>query len=160
MSKPNIVFLSFIEELAHHFELINKEWINDMFILEDIDKQVLEYPQLHILDKGGEVYFAKHPSLGVLGTCALLNKGQGNYELTKMGVYKSARYLKVGEALLQYVIKEAHARDINTLFLLTNKKCVAAIHLYEKNGFVHDNEIMEIYGSSYERCNVAMKYIG
>ena len=47
----------------------------------------------------------------------------------------------------------------NTLFLLTNKDCEAAIHLYEKNGFTHCADIMDKYGSAYERCNVAMRYI-
>ena len=48
----------------------------------------------------------------------------------------------------------------NTLFLLTNKKCEAAIHLYEKNGFVHCEEIMQKFGCAYERCDVAMHYKG
>ena len=44
------------------------------------------------------------------------------------------------------------------MYLLTNSKCAAAIHLYEKNGFEHDAEIMATYGARYERCNVAMRY--
>ncbi|MFQ3249165.1 MAG: GNAT superfamily N-acetyltransferase [Glaciecola sp.] len=154
----NIDILAFSDELAPHFESINAQWINAMFILEDIDKQVLQQPRQHIIDKGGKIWFAKHPQLGVIGACALLNKGEGNFELTKMGVLDSARGLKVGELLLQFVIKEALKMPVNCLFLLTNAKCEAAIHLYEKNGFVHDRDIMQTYGQSYERCNVAMRY--
>jgi GNAT superfamily N-acetyltransferase len=143
----NIDILAFSDELAPHFESINAQWINAMFILEDIDKQVLQQPRQHIIDKGGKI-----------GACALLNKGEGNFELTKMGVLDSARGLKVGELLLQFVIKEALKMPVNCLFLLTNAKCEAAIHLYEKNGFVHDRDIMQTYGQSYERCNVAMRY--
>jgi len=44
------------------------------------------------------------------------------------------------------------------LYLLTNKICESAIHLYEKNGFYHDKEIMEEYSSEYARCDVAMSY--
>jgi ribosomal protein S18 acetylase RimI-like enzyme len=47
-----------------------------------------------------------------------------------------------------------------TLYLLTNKQCEVAIHLYEKLGFRHDTEIMETYGACYARCDVAMKYCG
>lgn len=167
--KYDIEFFEFSAELSHYFESINAQWIEDMFVLEDIDKKVLQQPQEYIIDKGGKVWFAKHSSLGrssvghsslgIVGTCALLNKGDGYYELTKMGVTKSARGLKVGEQLLRYVIDQSLAIPVRTLFLLTNAKCEAAIHLYEKNGFVHDREIMQQFGQSYDRCNVAMRYV-
>jgi N-acetylglutamate synthase-like GNAT family acetyltransferase len=48
--------------------------------------------------------------------------------------------------------------NIENLFLLTNKKCAAAIHLYEKSGFEHSDFIMQRFASSYQRCNVAMLY--
>ena len=44
------------------------------------------------------------------------------------------------------------------LYLLTNRKCEAAIHLYEKAGFRHDAAIMARYGARYARCDVAMDY--
>lgn len=154
-----IEILPFTDELAPYFESINSQWIKQMFVLEDIDKQVLQQPRQHIIDKGGKIWFAKHLTLGIIGACALLNKGNGNFELTKMGVVDTARGCKVGEILLRYVIQEANAMGVNSLFLLTNAKCEAAIHLYEKNGFVHDKQIMQAYGQSYERCNVAMRFV-
>ena len=153
-----VVIRSFEPALARHFEIINKEWIDDMFMLETIDKQVLEDPQSRIIDKGGKIWFADHPSLGIVGTCAFGYKGDNNFELTKMGVLKSARGLKIGEILLQHVLNEAQSLSIKKLFLLTNSKCESAIHLYEKNGFVHDKTIMNEYGKNYQRCNVAMLY--
>jgi N-acetylglutamate synthase-like GNAT family acetyltransferase len=155
----NIEILFFRDELASYFESINAQWINDMFVLEDIDKQVLQQPRKHIIDKGGKIWFVKHATLGIIGTCALLNKGNGNFELTKMGVLDTARGLKVGEILLHYVIQEAKKMHVTCLFLLTNAKCEVAIHLYAKNGFEHDKQIMQTYGQSYERCNVAMRLI-
>lgn len=155
-----ISFLDFKPALAPFFEQINSQWIEHMFVLEEIDKQVLRHPQHEIIDKGGKVWFAKHPQLGVVGACALLNKGDNAFELTKMGVLESARGLKVGEKLLQHVIEQAKLLPIDCLFLLTNGKCEAAIHLYEKNGFVHDALIMDKYGKSYQRCDVAMRWVG
>ncbi|GBL06294.1 bifunctional helix-turn-helix transcriptional regulator/GNAT family N-acetyltransferase [Glaciecola sp. KUL10] len=151
--------LPYQPELADYFESINTEWINKMFVLEEIDKQVLSDPQKHIIDKGGFVFFAKHPALGIVGTCALLNHGDKQFELTKMGVSSHAQGLKVGEKLLQHVISEALKLSPLSLFLLTNKKCEAAIHLYERNGFAHDKQIMENFGANYERCDVAMIFI-
>ncbi len=46
---------------------------------------------------------------------------------------------------------------VDTLFLLTGGKCRAAIHLYERAGFVHDAEVMDAYGVTYARCDVAMR---
>ena len=158
-NSDDITLIPYSPELAHHFESINWQWIDEMFELEDIDKQVLRNPQGHIIDKGGKIWFAKHTKLGIVGACALLNKGDGAFELTKMGVLKSARGLKVGELLLQYVIEEAYKLDISSLFLLTNKKCQAAIHLYEKNGFEHSVVIMQKYGALYSRCDVAMLHL-
>ncbi|AGH44198.1 bifunctional helix-turn-helix transcriptional regulator/GNAT family N-acetyltransferase [Paraglaciecola psychrophila] len=154
--QTQVVIKPFEPALAHHFETINKEWIDEMFVLETIDKQVLEDPQSHIIDKGGKIWFAEHPTLGIVGTCAFWNKGDNSFELTKMGVLKSARGLKVGEILLQHVLSEAQSLSIKKLFLLTNAKCESAIHLYEKNGFVHDKTVMQEYGQNYARCNVAM----
>lgn len=152
-------FLDYTAALAPHFERINKIWIEDMFHLEEIDSQVLQHPQQYIINKGGYVFFVRHSTLGVVGTCALLNSGQGNYELTKMGVLPGVRGLKIGEQLLQFVIQRALLIPVNTLYLLTNIKCEAAIHLYEKNGFEHDGKIMQQYGKNYQRCNVAMRYV-
>ena len=80
----SIEFLPFTDELAPYFETINVQWIRQMFVLEDVDKQVLQQPRKYIIDKGGKIWFAKHPKLGIVGACALLNKGDGNFELTKM----------------------------------------------------------------------------
>jgi N-acetylglutamate synthase-like GNAT family acetyltransferase/DNA-binding MarR family transcriptional regulator len=158
--QTQVVIKPFEPALAHHFETINKEWIDDMFVLETIDKQVLEDPQSHIINQGGKIWFAEHLTLGIVGTCAFWNKGDNSFELTKMGVLKSARGLKIGEILLQHVLDEAKSLGIKKLFLLTNAKCESAIHLYEKNGFIHDNTIMQDYGQNYARCNVAMLYTG
>lgn len=157
--EDQLTLFEFQPKYAPFFELINAQWINDMFILEDIDKQVLQQPQQNIIDKGGFIWFAEHASQGIVGTCALMNKGDGAFELTKMGVLESTRGLKVGEKLLLHVLKESTKRGIDKIFLLTNAKCQAAIHLYEKNGFIHDQDIMQNYGASYERCDVAMRYI-
>ena len=78
----------------------------------------------------------------------------------QMGVRASARGLKAGEFLLAATIDRAATMHAKTLYLLTNRQCEAAIYLYEKLGFRHDAEIMEKYGSRYERCDVAMRYCG
>jgi N-acetylglutamate synthase-like GNAT family acetyltransferase len=152
--------VTYTPQLAKYFYSINAEWVNDMFVMEDIDDKILSNPQKHIIDKGGQIWFAVHDVLGVIGTCAVKNFGDKWYELTKMGVLESARGLKAGEILLKQVIKDCITMDMDTLFLLTSSKCEAAIHLYEKNGFVHDQGIKEKFQELYERSDTYMKYIG
>ncbi len=151
-------FLRFTPQLAAYFDSINREWITDMFELEPIDEKVISLPQQYVIDRGGYIWFARHPEHGIVGTCALIKKSDGIFELTKMGVSSHARGLKVGEKLLSFVLTKAEVIAYNTLFLLTNQKCQAAIHLYEKLGFVHDRQILETYGKAYARCDVAMRY--
>jgi len=157
--KDELKFVSFTPALASHFKVINEQWISEMFQIESLDIDILQYPQKRVIEPGGHIWFAEHASLGVIGTCAILKKAEGVFELTKMGVLKQDRGLKCGERLLRHVLAESEKMSIECLFLLTNAKCAAAIHLYEKNGFSHDPHIMTQYGSVYERCNVAMRYL-
>ncbi|GGL21461.1 bifunctional helix-turn-helix transcriptional regulator/GNAT family N-acetyltransferase [Caulobacter rhizosphaerae] len=149
----------FSDDLAGAFYAINAAWISQMFTLEENDVTLLENPRALIVDKGGAVLFAQTPDLGVVGTCAIMRMKDGWFELTKMGVLEAARGRKVGEFLLAAALERAEAMGVaDRLYLLTNRKCAAAIHLYEKLGFQHDAEIMALFGGRYERCDVAMRY--
>lgn len=158
MNKRKIEFFPYSPELAHHFKSINQQWIEEMFEMEETDNAVLNHPQKQIIEPGGQIFFAKHPDHGIVGTCALMKQEDGVFELTKMGVLPSARGLKVGEALLRHALEQAEEMGIPYLFLLTNKDCQAAIHLYEKLGFKHSQEVMDRFGEEYDRCDVAMKF--
>lgn len=160
MKSESISIVDFEEDLAPSFYDINVEWISSMFVVEEADLKTMKDPKSAIIDKGGVILFAKTEDLGVIGTGALMKTADGTYELTKMGVLEKARGRKAGEILLQALIDRAKDMRIEYLYLLTNTKCQAAIHLYEKNGFVHDAETMDRFGKSYERCNVAMRYKG
>jgi DNA-binding MarR family transcriptional regulator/GNAT superfamily N-acetyltransferase len=156
---PDMSVRDFTDYLAGAFYEINAAWISQMFALEENDVTLLENPRELILDKGGAVLFAETPDLGVVGTCAIMRMKDGWFELTKMGVLEAARGRKVGEFLLAAALDRAKAMGVaDRLYLLTNRKCGPAIHLYEKLGFQHDAEIMALFGSRYERCDVAMRY--
>lgn len=160
LAPAGLAIRAFDDSLAGAFYEINAEWITAMFEIEPADRETIEHPRAHIVDPGGAILFVEAPGLGVIGTCALRKEADGVFELTKMAVLAKARGLKAGEYLLRATIAKAQAMGAETLYLLTNKACAAAIHLYEKNGFRHDAEIMARYGARYERCNVAMRYMG
>ena len=150
--------LRYSDELARDFHDINAEWMAAMYRLEQTDRDVLENPRERIIDPGGDILFVAAEGLGVVGTCALQKTGEHRFELTKMGVVDSARGRKAGEFLLRAVIARARDMGAETLYLLSNRKSEAAIHLYEKLGFVHDPAIMAEFGARYQRCDVAMRY--
>lgn len=150
----------FSDDLAQAFHDINAQWIQTMFVLEPTDREVLENPRERILAPGGDILFVQAGDLGVVGACALQKTGPGQFELTKMGVLESARGRKAGEFLLQAMIARAGEMGATKLYLLTNRKCAPAIHLYEKAGFRHDAGIMAEFGARYARCDVAMRYDG
>ena len=159
---PSLEIVPFSDALAADFERINTEWIMAMYTLEATDRDVLGNPRARIIDRGGDILFARAGDLGIVGACALMPSGDGAFELTKMGVLAAARGRKVGEFLLAGVIararKMAASGTLRELYLLTNTKSEAAIHLYEKLGFTHSADIMARFGSRYERCNVAMAF--
>jgi DNA-binding MarR family transcriptional regulator/N-acetylglutamate synthase-like GNAT family acetyltransferase len=154
----DLTIREFDDSLAPLFRDINAEWIETMYCLEQTDLDVLENPRERIIDKGGVILFVEVKGLGVVGTCALQQTGEDQYELIKMGVLEKVRGRKVGEFLLRAVIARAQRLRAKRLYLLSNKKSVAAIHLYEKLGFRHDEGIMREFGARYARCDVAMLY--
>lgn len=155
---PVLTIREYSDDLARDFADINVEWISEMFHLEAADREVLDNPREQIIDAGGTILFVEARGLGIVGTGALRPSSDGGLELTKMGVRASARGLKAGEFLLAALIERAQSLGHRPFYLLTNARCAAAIHLYEKLGFQHDAGIMTRYGARYERSDVAMRY--
>jgi len=145
------------KKYAKDFLNINVEWLEDMFVVEDYDFQVLSNPEKYILGSG-EIWLAQNDQGEVVGTCALMEHEDKCFELTKMGVSKKARGLGAGRELLKKTLKRAEELSAKKLFLLTNKNCKTAIHLYRELGFQDSEEIRLKYGPSYQRCNLGMIY--
>ncbi len=150
--------IEYSDDLGPAFKRINAEWIDAMFVMEATDRDVLDNPRARIVDPGGAILFVAIEGIGIVGTCALRKTGPRAFELTKMGVADAARGRKAGEFLLGHAIDRAKSLGAGELYLLTSHKCAAAIHLYEKHGFVHDAGVMARHGATYERCDVAMAY--
>jgi DNA-binding MarR family transcriptional regulator/N-acetylglutamate synthase-like GNAT family acetyltransferase len=153
-----LFLVEYEDSLAGDFERITRSWVEDMFTLEENDLRIIQHPRETIVDRGGEILFVASPELGIVGTCALMPADGGRFELTKMGVVAEARGLRAGHFLMEQILRRARRLQATELFLLTNAKCEAAIHLYEKYGFVRDDEILRNFGARYSRCDIAMSY--
>jgi DNA-binding MarR family transcriptional regulator len=157
---PGFAIRPFDPSRAADFARINRQWIEAMYALEPVDEAQLSDPHGTIVAPGGDILFVEDPELGVVGTCGLLKTGENEFELIKMAVLPEARGRGAGEFLLRATIERAFAMGAARLFLLTNKKSRAAIRMYERNGFVHDAELLTSAGGEYARCDVAMRYAG
>lgn len=151
----NIQIISFNKLYANDFKLLNFEWLEKYFHIEDYDRIVLENPQKYILDIGGDIYLAKCEDQ-IVGTIALMKREANMYEIAKMAVTKKYKGHKIGLRLLYWSIQKAIEKGASRVFLDTNSKLKPALHLYEKIGF---KNIPAPKDSPYCRCNTRMEIV-
>ena len=140
---------------ARDFKRLNLEWLEKYFRVEPIDEVVLSNPAA-ILRDGGAIVLVRRQG-EIIGTCALLHKGNRRFELSKMAVTDRYQGLGIGRRLVNAVVDAYAAGGGGELFLETNSKLIPAVALYESVGFVHTSCAGP---SEYERCNARMVYRG
>jgi GNAT superfamily N-acetyltransferase len=150
-----VEIIPFERRYAADFKRLNVEWLEKYFRVEPIDEEVLSRPQ-RILRSGGAILLARYRG-AIVGTCALLNVGEGRYELSKMAVTAGHQGLGIGRRLIEAILAEYRSREARELFLESNSKLTPAITLYESAGFVHSPRPAP---SHYERSDVYMVYVG
>lgn len=116
------------------FRALNIEWIEKQFVVEKADEEILSDPNGKIIKQGGAVLFARLHGR-IVGTCALIPRFDGVFELAKMAVAPPFRGRNVGRRLTLAAIDRAGALGSSTLFVETSSKLEAANRLYEKIGF-------------------------
>jgi GNAT superfamily N-acetyltransferase len=136
------------------FRTLNEAWITAYFQLEEKDRETLNHPVEHILEPGGQIFFAVRGDQ-TIACCALVPMEDGSFEVSKMTVAEQARGSGTGRKILQAVIDYAREHGIKKLYLETNSKLKDAIHLYEALGFRHIPEENRI-PSPYARADVYM----
>jgi len=138
--------------LANHFKSLNIEWINTNFTVEEHDLEQLNHPDSHILNDGGAIIFARIND-EITGTCALIKTGDAEYELAKMAVDPKYRGRKIGNALMDAIIKKAQQLGAKRLWLESNTKLTPALAMYAKFGFKE----IPIDNSPFSRANIRME---
>jgi len=138
------------------FARLNIQWLEQYFVVEPIDREVLSDPDTHILADGGHVLFAIDEDDRVVGTVALKHEGDGVYELTKMAVDPSVRGRGIGRLLMEGALRTYRAVEGRELFLESNSSLAPALNLYESVGFRHHPAPRP--GSHYARADVYMVY--
>src|SRR5262245_36638118 len=117
------------------FRILNEEWIERYFRIEEPDRKTLNNPRGSILDRGGAIFIAEEDGRAV-GCCALIPNEPGVLELAKMAVTESSQGRGIGAGLMAAAVEAARAMGAARLMLETNSTMGPAIRLYARSGFV------------------------
>ena len=150
---PTLVFGTYKREYAEAFKALNLHWLQQYFVVEPHDEEVLSDPERFILKPGGEILVAKIADR-VVGVVALMPDANGIFELTKMAVDSDLRGQKIGQQLLQHTLNFARQKGLDALILYSNRKLENAIYLYRKYGF---EEIPLEQPNPYLRADIKMR---
>jgi N-acetylglutamate synthase-like GNAT family acetyltransferase len=153
ISADSVRVFSYEQRYQPWFEKFNRDWIEKYFWMEPIDFQVLQYPDKHIIQTGGEILMASVDE-DVAGTVALRYVEPGVYEFTKMAVDEKYRGKKIGKILANSAIEKAKALGAKKIILYSNTLLETAIQLYRKLGF---REVP--VDGTYKRSNIKMELL-
>ncbi len=143
----------FKNEYSSSFKSLNLEWIEEFFSVEEEDSKILSNPKEYVIDKGGEIFFAKQDDK-IVGTSAIIPSGPRNFELAKMAVTKSIQGQGVGRMLIDVSIQFAKDKGADEVFLITNDTLIPALKLYKSSGFDIDQNYDD---NRYARGNTKLK---
>jgi len=147
-----VEILDFEPAFAGRFKELNEEWISRYFIMEEADYRSLGDPVGYIIAKGGFILMARYEG-EIVGTCALINEGEGVFELAKMAVAPKAQGLKIGKMLGQAAVQKAMQAGATKLYLVSNRKLTTALNLYQRLGFIE----VPMPPSIYARADIKME---
>ena len=155
MSKPSkpLTIVPFNPKYRTAFFELNQAWLEQYFLLEPYDIQVLRNPEDMVLAPGGEVYFGLINE-EVVATFALTPRKKGVVELNKMAVRNDQRSQGFGHQLMTFLIDLCKKRELQIIELYSHTSLESAIHLYQKFGF---REISMPSDCVYDRADIRMQ---
>lgn len=113
---------------------MNTLWISEMFAVEDEDVRELENIETYI-DNGGQIFFALDDNEAVMACCMIAPREDGDWEIMKFAAKGMYTGTGAGSACLKACMDYAKERQIKKIIIVSNRKCVQAVHLYRKFGF-------------------------
>jgi len=117
------------------FVEMNKEWISTMFKIEDEDLREIENIE-EAIEKGAEIFFSIDENDHVMACCMVAPRVDGDWEIMKFAARGMYTGTGAGSACLKACIDYAKNKHIDRLIIVSNRRCVQALHLYHKYGFI------------------------
>ena len=133
------------------FRVLNEEWLKGYAMYEPEDARVLADPEGTILAGGGAIVLALDGEAPI-GTGALINEGNGRYELAKMAVTGRYRGQGIGRRIAEHLIEMARRRGAREVELVSATILPAATPLYRKLGFIE----VPLGENPYARADIRM----
>ncbi|AWL25206.1 GNAT family N-acetyltransferase [Streptococcus suis] len=141
-------------EYKEAFIAMNLAWIEEMFQVEDEDRMVLGSIEERLAN-GGEIFFAINDEGEIMASCMVAPLPSGEWEIEKFAAKKEFAGQGAGKACLQACMDFIKEKQIQKVIIVSNRKCVSAIHLYRKFGFI---EIpVDKNKFPYERADIAFE---
>lgn len=146
--------IEFEEKYRRAFIDFNTDWIESYFdhleapdleLFQNIDKEIAA---------GAMIFFAVEHS-EPLATCMTRPIGTDVWEICKLGSNAHLPHRGAGSAVFKAAMDWALSHGARRLFILTNSRLKAAMHIYEKFGF---NEV-KLDDYEYDRGDIAFEYI-
>ena len=134
MRPDSVTVIPFRPEHATAYEELNRAWLVDNGLLEPADEPQLTNPDETIIDPGGQIFVALENG-SVIGTCAVVPHGPGEFELVKLAVAPSAQRRGIGKQLIEASLEFARHQGAQHVSLLSSSRLPAALKLYERAGF-------------------------
>jgi GNAT superfamily N-acetyltransferase len=157
VSKVKVI--DYESRLAADFALLNYQWINEYFSVEEEDRKALDAPKDYAILSGGNIFFVMEDDDPV-GTVAMVpvmassSQTESVFELAKMAVRPDKRGKGYGSLLVNRCISFAREKNAKEIMLVTNDALKPALALYQRAGF---KKVFEYSDSRYERGNLEMR---
>lgn len=145
--------ISFESQYAEDFKRLNEAWLEQYFVVEPYDSELLSRCEEIILKPGGFIFFVRIEKQ-IAGTAAFIFKSEGVYELGKMAIDPEFQGFQYGQKLMQFLIDFAKKNQWSKLVLYSNTLLENAIHIYRKVGFI---EVPLEKNLPYDRSNIKME---
>lgn len=137
------------------FVAMNKAWIEEMFVLEPEDVELLNNIE-KIIAKGAEIFFTLDDDGEVLACCMLEPHDTGDWEIAKFA--SSGKVKGAGTLCFEACMESARRKGLKKILIVSNTKCAAGIHIYKKAGFREIPVDKKLF--HYDRANIAFeKYL-
>ena len=119
---------------AQDFVALNTAWIVGLFgQLEKEDIETFQNIEREIVN-GGMIYFATEND-EVMATCMTRHIGNEIWEICKLAANEKYKGKGAGNAVFEQCMKYAIDHGAKKLFMLSNSRLHAALHIYHKYGF-------------------------
>ena len=146
--------VSYNPKYKNEFIEMNKYWISSMFVMETEDEHDLDNIEPYI-ENGGQIFFALDDNNSVMACCMIAPRDDGNWEIMKFAAKGMYTGTGAGSACLKACIDYAREQGVERKIIVSNRKCVQAVHLYRKFGFIEIPVDKEKF--PFERADIAFE---